>query len=146
MKKIILLVLPFFFLVGCKDDDIADYTPVVQPFECTFTNLRPKQNLKISFECLEYTQYPAYFYLASSTSTYKAKEGVILLPKEALTKAGEVFKCHIHLSPYPREFSSRGSTTEKLTYIMRIYKDEELLLEKKLVFPKKDYETIKIEL
>ncbi len=150
MKKIILLVLPFFFLVGCKDDDIADSKPLVtQMFECSFTNLKPEKHLKVSFECLGRKKEYSNFWLACAKRSYGSRENkdnLIVVPKEVIAESGRVFECHIHLYPYPRQFSSGGSTTEKLTYIMRIYKDEELLLEKKLEFPKKDYKTIKIDL
>ncbi len=144
MKKIILLVLPFFFLVlGCEEP-VSDYTPINQVFECTFTKVKPEKHLKISLKCLEHKENSSRFSFLSTVKSYTPKEGVILVPKEELTGNGN--KCYINLAPYPKEFSDLESTKEKLTYILRIYKDEELLLEKKLKFPQKDYETIKIEL
>ncbi len=154
MKKIILLVLPFFFLVGCKDDDIADSKPLVmQVFECSFTNLKPEKHLKVSFECLERKKKDSGFELVCSEGNYisgEHKDNLIVVPKEVIEKSGEVFHCYINLFPYfPIGFNKAKQDAyvgTKLTYIMRIYKDEELLWEKKLEFPQKDYKTIKIEL
>ncbi len=144
MKKIILLVLPFFFLVlGCEEP-ISDYTPINQVFECTFTKVKPEKYLKISLECLEHKENSSRFSFSSTVKNYAPKEGVILVPKKELTGNGN--KCYINIAPYPKEFSDLEATKERLTYILSIYKDEELLWEKKLEFPKKKYETIKIDL
>ncbi len=150
---IILLVFPFFFLVGCEYNPEPDSLPVEQVFECTLTNLKPEKHLKVSFECLERKKKDSGFSLVYSEGNYTSREhkyNLIVVPKEVIEKSGKVFHCYINLFPYfPIGFTRTEQDAyvgTKLTYIMRIYKDEELLLEKKLEFPKKDYDTIKIDL
>ncbi len=113
MKKIILLVLPFFFLVlGCEEP-VADYTPILQVFACTFTKVKPEKYLKISLECLEHKENSSSFSFLSTVKGYAPKEGVILVPKEELT--GNSNKCYIQLAPYLPETVINATLIYRLT-------------------------------
>ncbi len=150
MKKIVLLLLPLFFL-GCEGS--PDSYPVEEIFDCTFTNLHPKKYLRISFECLERKQKDAGFSLsigAKTPYTSNNEDNVIIVPKKAIESNGNIFNCLIRLYPYfPISFSKEQQDNyvgTKLTYIMRIYKDEDVVYKKVLKYPKKEYSVIKIDL
>ncbi len=155
--KSLVFILACTFILGC--DGEPDSPPVTQYFKCTFTNFTLAKNLTVSFDCLERKQKDSGFSLFMVSENYTSEhyssnngrgDNSIIVPEEIIAKCGKIFTCNISLFPYfPTSFDKLQQNNyvgTKLTYMMRIYKDKELLYEKELKFPKKKYLPIKIEL
>ncbi len=156
MKNLVFFI-ACVFILGCEGE--PDAPPVTQNFECTFTNLQPKKYLKFTFDCLERKKKDSAFGISLFDENYTFKysfdgrekgDNSVVIPKDILVKCGKVFICKILLYPYFPTFFNKQQQDDyvgtKLTYIMRIYKDEQLIYEKELKYPKEDYPTIKIDL
>ncbi|MBS9768645.1 MAG: hypothetical protein KGV44_14060 [Flavobacteriaceae bacterium] len=156
MKKLV-FILGCIFILGCEGE--PDSSPIRQTVKCNFKNFKLGKELKFTFDCLERkkkdTGFSLYLFSESYTSEdYSSNNGKednsIIIPKEVLAKCGKNFTCNIGLYPYfPTSFDKQQQDEyigTKLTYIMRIYKDEQLIYEKELKYPKEDYPTIHIDL
>lgn len=107
---------------------------------CYISKLSPKDSVKVSLECLEqkgkdvdYYLYIDYFDIyKESESTYYSKESVTLLTRKEIEGAE---KFSILLYPYGTGQIHTKIEGTKLTYILRIYEDNKLYLERTLNFP-----------
>ncbi len=147
MKNLV-FILASVFVLGCEGE--PDAPPIMEVFECTFTNLKPKKYLKFTFDCLERKQKDSNFSIMG-LGEYELKDNTIIITREEIEKQKrKIDKFYIYLSPYFPIGFSRQQQDEyvgtKLTYIMRIYKDEQLIYEKELKYPKEDYPVINIDL
>ncbi|MBS9768644.1 MAG: hypothetical protein KGV44_14055 [Flavobacteriaceae bacterium] len=150
MKKLV-FILACVFILGCEYRGEDSIPPFKQDFEFSFTNLKVAKNLTISIECLERKQKIEKFFLSGiGTQNYKSENNCIVIPKEEILKLDKVMSCEVRYYPYYPigvHITAREPNNEPpLTCLFRIYKDDKLLFEKELQYPKKRAKTIKIDL
>ncbi len=149
--KSLVFILGCLFILGCKEPMEDSIPPFQQDFECSFTNLKMEKNLTISIECLERKQKIEKFFLSGiRKKSYKSKNNTIVIAKEEVKQKGKVIHCLIKYFPYYPigvDITARDPNNEPpITCLFRIYKDDKLLYKKKLRYPKKRTEMIKIDL
>lgn len=150
MKKIFFLFLLSFSLFwSCEDR--YDTFPITMEIHCKISKLSPKDSVKVSLECLERKGKDVFFYInrtridrhEKGKSVYYPEKSAILFTRKEIEGTSKIL---IDLQPYAIDGVTQDLQEKiegtKLTYVLRIYEDDKLYLERTLNFPQESSRSI----